>query len=83
MIKEQFNSHEEALKWMQENHGVAVFVEGCNVSYMIDDEEPDMVLFKDFGYDYDCFGNYISFDTFLEDEQEILYKKYEESKSGD
>lgn len=71
----RFDSHKEALEWMQENRGKAVFVEGCNASYHIDDEEPNMVLFQDFGYDYDCFGNYISFEAFLSDSDEKLYAK--------
>lgn len=72
----RFENHKEALRWMQENLGKAVFVEGCNASYHIDVEEPEMVLFQDFGDDYDCFGNYISFSDFLDDsEEEKLYRE--------
>ena len=71
----RLNSHKDALEWMQENPGKAVFVEGCNASYHIDDDEPNMVMFQDFGYDYDCFGNYISFEAFLKDSDEKFYHK--------
>lgn len=69
----RFESHKQALEWMQQHPGKAIFVESCNGSYMIDEEEPNLILFKDFGYDYDCFGNYIPFDKFLEySEDEVL-----------
>ena len=79
----RFDTHKEALEWMKQHPGKAVFVENCNASFMIDSEEPDKVLFQDFGYDYDCFGNYISYDSFLSggEEEKLYTNEMEENKS--